>query len=333
MTKPFPDAICVIIAARNAAAILPAAIRSALSQPGVTEVVLVDDASTDDTAAVAESAGDGSGRLRVISLKTNRGPAAARNVAIENSAAPLIAILDADDFFFPGRFEAMLQHRDWDLIADNIAFTRTSHPQHQPQDFQARARSLSTIEFIEGNISQPGLRRGEIGFLKPVMRRSFLDEHGLRYNENLRLGEDYDLYLRALVKGARYTVIEHVGYGAVVRPDSLSGQHRTEDLRRLCEADAAVRKTPGLPEDVAAAIRRHESHIRDRYRLRAFLDSKKRGGMAEALRFALRDPAAMPAIASGIYSDKTQRLRPAQADVAPETGFRYLLPGVPLAHK
>ena len=333
MAEPSTDAICVIIAAKNAASTLATAIESALSQPAVAEVVIVDDASTDYTAAVAESTNDGSGRLRVISLESNRGPAAARNIAIENSTAPLIAILDADDFFFPRRFEAMLQHQEWDLIADNIAFTRTSRPQHRPQDFQARARSLSPIEFIEGNISQPGLRRGEIGFLKPVMRRSFLDAHSLRYNESLRLGEDYDLYLRALVKGAHYPVIEHVGYGAVVRPDSLSGQHRTEDLRRLCEADAAVRKTPGLSKDITAAIHRHEHHIRDRYRLRAFLDSKKRGGMAEAMRFALRDPAAMPAIASGIYRDKTQRFRPAQADAAPETGFRYLLPGVPLAQK
>ena len=332
MPEPTPEAICVIIAAKNAAATIPTAISSALSQPAVAEVVVVDDGSTDDTASVAEGADDGSGRLRVLSLPRNVGPAAARNHAIAHSQAPLIAILDADDFFFPGRFEAMLRHAGWDFIADNIAFTRHASGQHEPQAFEARARSLSTVEFIQGNISVPGSRRGEIGFLKPVMRRSFLDSHDLRYNEDLRLGEDYDLYLRALVKGARYTVIEHCGYGAVVRSDSLSGRHRTEDLRRLYEADRSVRATAGLPADVMAALREHERHIRGRYELRAFLDRKRSGGAAEAVAYAIRNPRAVPAITTGVLRDKTRRFR-REPDAAPETGLRYLLPGIPIPQK
>lgn len=332
MSEPDSDGICVIIAAKNAAATIRTAISSALSQPAVAEVIVVDDGSTDKTALVAEGADDGTGRLEVLSLPTNRGPAAARNHAIAHSKAPLIAILDADDFFFPSRFEAMLRHTEWDFIADNIAFTRHASGPHEPQVFEARARSLSTVEFIEGNISRPGSRRGEIGFLKPVMRRSFLDRHDLRYDENLRLGEDYDFYLRALVKGARYTVIEHCGYGAVVRGDSLSSQHRTDDLRRLYQTDIAVRTTAGLPADVMAALRQHERHIRARYDLRAFLDSKRSGGAAGAIAYVLRHPAAVPAIAAGIVRDKTPRLGH-EPEAAPETGLRYLLPGVPVAQK
>ena len=58
--------VCVIIAARNAARTIPAAIASALREPEVAEVVVVDDASTDDTAQVARAADDGSGRLSVM---------------------------------------------------------------------------------------------------------------------------------------------------------------------------------------------------------------------------------------------------------------------------
>lgn len=333
---PVKDAetVCVIIAAKNAASTISLAIRSALAEPSVDEVVVIDDGSTDDTAAIARGTDDGTGRLHVVSFQANRGPAAARNHAISISRAPLIAILDADDFFFPGRFAAMLQHRDWDFIADNIAFTREAAHAPKPELFEARARMLSTLEFIEGNISKPGVRRGEIGFLKPVMRRSFLDRYGLRYNENLRLGEDYDLYLRALVKGARYIVIEHCGYGAVVRPDSLSGQHRTEDLRRLYEADRSIRAASGLAPDVDAALAQHEKHIVARYELRAFLDCKKNHGKAAAIHHVLARPQALPAIAAGILRDKTRAFkRSGEADAAPATGLRYLLSGVPVAHK
>jgi succinoglycan biosynthesis protein ExoU len=95
-----PDAgICVIIAARDAAATVGRAIRSALAEPEVAEVLLVDDGSRDRTADEALAADDGTGRLLVLSLDRNRGPAFARNHAIARSTAPLLSILDADDFF------------------------------------------------------------------------------------------------------------------------------------------------------------------------------------------------------------------------------------------
>src|SRR5262245_48322064 len=100
-------AVCVIIAARNASATIARAVRSALRERQVAEVVVVDDGSTDATADAAYDADDGSGRLKLLVLSKNRGPAAARNHAIARSSAPLIAVLDADDFFLPGRFDAL----------------------------------------------------------------------------------------------------------------------------------------------------------------------------------------------------------------------------------
>ncbi|KEQ04469.1 glycosyltransferase family 2 protein [Pseudorhizobium pelagicum] len=335
MSEETGDAVCVIIAARNAAGTIAMAVASALEQPQVSEVVVVDDASSDATAAAARAADDGSGRLRVVSFDTNRGPAAVRNHAISISSAPLVAILDADDFFFPGRFAAMLEQRDWDFIADNIAFMHQPAAHRRPQLFQPRARQLSTLEFIEGNISRPGIRRGEIGFLKPVMRRAFLARHDLRYNEALRLGEDYELYLRALIKGARYTVIEHCGYGAVVRADSLSGQHRTEDLKRLCAADGAIRTASRLAAPLDRALGRHQRHIRDRYELRAFLDTKARNGSLFALRHLIARPTALPAVATGILRDKLRRAdkRDGDGDAVAQADYRYLLAGTPVAQK
>src|SRR5690606_24091498 len=113
----------------------------------------------------ALAADDGSGRLRVISFETNRGPSAARNHAISVSSSPLIAILDADDFFFPGRFGPMLAEDSWDLIADNIAFIHDVADRSHPEHFEVRTRMMSLAGFVEGNISRRGAQRGEIGFL------------------------------------------------------------------------------------------------------------------------------------------------------------------------
>ncbi|MBB6484482.1 glycosyltransferase family 2 protein [Rhizobium lusitanum] len=334
MTDSAEKSVCVIIAAKNAGDTIGLAVASALREPEVAEVVVIDDGSTDGTAAVAAQADDGSGRLNIQTFERNRGPAAARNHAIEISAAPLIGILDADDFFFPGRFRSLLADDDWDFVADNIAFVNadTVPEAHNRLDhFDARPRFLDLAGFVEGNISKRGVRRGEIGFLKPLMRRSFLNAHGLRYNEALRLGEDYDLYVRALAKSARYKIIHSCGYGAVVRGDSLSGRHRTEDLRRLYEADRSILAKEGLSHGDAAAIRRHERHIRDRYELRHFLDIKSQSGLVAAAGYALAHPFAVSAIASGILADKTERFRKSGSPIAHSgaNGLRYLLQAAP----
>jgi succinoglycan biosynthesis protein ExoU len=324
--------VSVVIAARNAAGTIARAVSSALRQPEVAEVVVVDDASTDRTAKVADAAHDGSGRLVVVRLEANRGPAGARNLAIDRSSAPFIAILDADDFYLPFRFRNLFAGDDWDIAADNIMFvseeTSVSPPRDVPPSDPARRR-LGLEEFIEGNISRGGMHRGELGFLKPVVSRRFLDSQGLRYDENLRLGEDYDFYVRAMMRGARFVVTDACGYVATVRPGSLSGNHRTEDLRRLAEADGALLRIGGLPESVAAALRRHERHVRDRYRLRRFLDRKAEAGMASALAFAFSSAGNPLPIARGVAADKARALHrrvvPAFA-LSDQPPVRFLMP-------
>ena len=321
--------VCVVIAARNAAATIGRAVRSALREKRVSEVVVIDDASTDSTAEAAFAADDGSGRLRASRLSDNRGPAFARNHAIAHSAAPMIAILDADDFFLEGRFDRLLGKDDWDFVADNIVFVDEADAGRtdlRVPDFEAAPRFLGLPDFVQGNISRRGAPRGETGFLKPVMRRTFLDRHGLRYDERLRLGEDYDLYARSLAKGARFKIVHGCGYGAVVRADSLSGRHRTPDLKHLYEADRAILALPEVSGEAQKALRRHERHIRARYELRRFLDVKAGAGLAGAGLHALARPAALPAIVAGVAADKFDalkaKIRPAGRKIEPR---RYLL--------
>jgi succinoglycan biosynthesis protein ExoU len=321
-------AVCVIIAAKNASGTIARAIRSALRERQVAEVVVVDDGSTDATAATACEADDGSGRLQLLVHSQNKGPAVARNNAIARSSAPLIAVLDADDFFLPGRFDRLLIGDDWDFVADNIVFIDARNAAAEPEvpDFAAEPRFLDIEGFVEGNISRRGAARGEIGFLKPLMRRAFIDAHGLRYREDLRLGEDFELYARALLKGARYKVLNSCGYGAVVRPDSLSGKHRTLDLQRLYEADRAMLAEATLSGPARRVLVRHERHIRSRYELRNFLDLKAEAGLARAGLQALANPLALPAIISGAAADKLAAFTARQTAAYEPRHPRYLLP-------
>ena len=88
--------VSVIIPAFNRATILPRAIRSVQAQTmGDWELLVVDDASGDGTAAAVESIGDA--RIRVLRHATNGGPNAARQTGLDAARGEWIALLDSDD--------------------------------------------------------------------------------------------------------------------------------------------------------------------------------------------------------------------------------------------
>ncbi|MCP2137814.1 succinoglycan biosynthesis protein ExoU [Rhizobium sp. SLBN-94] len=313
MSTRTEPSVCVIVAAKDAEATIARAVNSALNQIETAEVIVVDDASTDDTFRVAKMCDDGSGRLRVVRFELNRGPSSARNFAISISTSPVISILDADDFFLPGRLSNLLRHTEWDMIADNIAFVSNVSLQDGLAElipkFPNEPRTMDLVEFVKGNISTRRAKRAEIGFLKPLIRRSLLARHSVRYDETLRLGEDYDLYTRLLLHGAVYMVTRNCGYVAVVRNESLSGQHRTSDLERLHQATKKiVQKSDFTSKDVYAILKQHSEHIRFRYELRRFLDVKTSSGYRGAIFHLIKNPKAVPAVVHGITIDKTEKL-------------------------
>ena len=224
-------------------------------------VIVVDDASTDDTAdVVGRIALEYSGRVVVKRLERNYGPGAARNIGLGLSTAPWVAVLDADDFFLQGRMEQLLSYADDnDFIADDLLQVDESDDGRQSRLFEALVdpRQLNLEQFVLGNLSRPGRLRKELGFLKPLMRRSFLDQHSLRYDESLRLGEDYALYARALAMRARFIVIPACGYVSVVRSDSISGRHSLADLERFRDVNDELSGIPGLGAREKRALRCH----------------------------------------------------------------------------
>lgn len=95
----------VVIPTFNHAAYLPDAITSALAQTAPVEVIVVDDGSTDETAAVLERYAD---RVRVITLP-HGGPIAARNAGIDAARGEFLMFLDADDVIAPEKVQAQLE--------------------------------------------------------------------------------------------------------------------------------------------------------------------------------------------------------------------------------
>lgn len=287
------DRVAVIIAAYNAQDTIGRAIYSALADPAVSEVIVVDDASQDQTVTVAKSCEDGTARLKVFVQPLNNGPAAARNRAILESRSAWITILDADDFYQGPRISKMLEHADKaEMIADDmwqVCVDAIDGPKKQLLDGKmALPCTVSLEEFILSNVTRKGHERAELGFIKPLIKRSHLQEHNISYRENMRLGEDYDLYARILATGGRLYLLPAQGYVSVVRPDSLSGRHRTEDLKALRDCNIMIKDDYDLPQSARNALWQHYIDTDCRYQWRVLIEAVKHKKPLAAIQTFLR---------------------------------------------
>ena len=242
-----PPLVSVIIPAYNAEAYIGRAIESTLEQTlSNIEVVVVDDASSDSTLEIINNYAERDARVKAIANPTNLGAACARNRAIDASSGEWITPLDADDWFSPSRLSSLLEsvqdsstaNAPIDMIADDFYFV--DHVNLEPQGtFVERNKAIyqQPIEitasfFVTESNKEWGNTVGP-GYLKPLIRRSLLEKHGIRYRESVRVGQDFFLYLDCLIAGARFWFHPEPHYFYLVRPGSLSRRSDESKLERF----------------------------------------------------------------------------------------------------
>jgi succinoglycan biosynthesis protein ExoO/succinoglycan biosynthesis protein ExoU len=285
-------AASIVIPAWNAACFIEATLRSACAQTERRiEVLVVDDCSTDDTAAVVERFSRIDPRVRLLRTPVNGGPSRACNVGFAAAQGDWIAILDADDAYEPDRIEALCalgEAQAAELVTDNLLRVFEDGAPSEPlipTTGGERTFELTLRGFFEGNI-RGGKRRATYGYLQPMFRRAFLERHGLRFDETMRLAEDFDFYVRCMLAGGRWWVTTRPMYRCLIRAGSLSEAHGPADVDPLRRLDQRLLQAPIVVADPALArvIRRHLAGL-DRYRhYRPFTDAVKARSWGAAAR-------------------------------------------------
>lgn len=193
---PAPATVSAIIPTYNAERYVAEAIDSALGQTSPpNEVIVVDDGSTDGTVNVVRRYGD-----RVVLLQQpNRGPAAARNVGLKAAHSEFIAFLDADDVWSPRNLElqvAILRDNPRCVMSygDIRWFTNSPHPDVM------NAGPSDDLYMPEGDVAPDLIRHFLWATPAVVARREIVLKLG-GFDETLRIGEDYDLWLRLASAG------------------------------------------------------------------------------------------------------------------------------------
>jgi succinoglycan biosynthesis protein ExoU len=279
-TAPIEPAVTIIIAAYCAEKTLLRAVMSASSQTVPVDIVIIDDCSTDDTYNIAMNLALSDLNINAYQTTQNGGPGAARNLGLAKCKTQWVAILDSDDFMAPDRIENLLEQaieNNLDLLADDIYRVTdvdlTATDQRLFSGSDLGLRTLTLRHFIAGNLRSETGQRGQLGFVKPLMRRQFLQDKGLIYAPDMRLAEDYLLYAQALIAGARFSMTNPFGYYAVFRADSLSSNHSTDDLGAIVAADHQLLDHPDLSPTERAVITQHRLETRREWAWRQLIDA------------------------------------------------------------
>ena len=218
--------VSVIIPCHNAAEYLADALESVRDQTLRNfECIIVDDASSDGSRSIAERFVDTDQRFTLISSKERRGASASRNAAIAQATGRWLALLDADDLYLPDRLEVLTgigEREGADLVFDDQLITEFPNAvsRHRAFGFTRQQFSFTQEDFFSG--SRLFRRSFPIGYIKPLIRREFLDRTGASYDSSIASGEDFLFYAHLFAARPLCIGTSFAGYVYRRRRGSLS---------------------------------------------------------------------------------------------------------------
>ena len=184
--------VSVIVPVYNVSEFLPRCLESLLGQTLTEmEVLCVDDASTDDSAAVVRSFAEKDCRVRLLEQE-HQGVSAARNLGLENARGEFVAFVDADDWVESTMLERLVSKAE-----DCDVAVCSAQVHYEDDDSRASLERALTVEDGlwqkngENSVWKCLERKGSWPFVwNKLYRRELLQKHKIRFSSRLSLGED-----------------------------------------------------------------------------------------------------------------------------------------------
>lgn len=255
--------VTVVIPVHNGRSHLDRALDSVVSQSYTNlEIIVSDDGSTDDSAAVARAWMERDGRVRLIqSASASGAPARPRNLAIASSTGSYIALLDHDDVWLPDKIELQverLQKTGADVCYSRCLIEDADSVQGR-EDYHQRWTPWLR-ELPEGDLRAELTIDDVVPCCTAMFRRALAERLG-GFAEHLPAIEDYDFWLRSSRKGATFCAVDRPT--AVYRwsAGSLSDRNRMQRRALLVDMWRALAAAHPTDRHVRTATRRAERDL------------------------------------------------------------------------
>lgn len=215
------DLVSVVIPTYNRGYCIERAVNSVLNQTWKNlELIVVDDASTDDTESVIRGMKDS--RIKYVRYEENRGANHARNVGIHNAKGNYIAFNDSDDEWVPEKLEKQMKQL---LLADrtdgNVGCVYCVVTKYDKGEITQVAPDLSVLgESAIGDIYQFMQSHMFISTQTLLMKKEVFEEVGM-FNEDLKRLQDWELLLRVAQK-YKFTLVQESLVNAYIQEECIS---------------------------------------------------------------------------------------------------------------
>ncbi|MDK8274529.1 glycosyltransferase family 2 protein [Varibaculum cambriense] len=203
--------ISVIVPVYNVEKYLPRCLESIRKQDfSDLEIICINDGSTDASSSLLEISAQLDPRIIVIN-QPNSGVSAARNRGLDTASGEIIMFVDADDFLVPGACKVVTQAFS-NNKPDILTFAASGITFGQPSPWLRNALSpkQSVVHGFDKNLFKKARERPYIWL--SAFSRSFIQEHALRFDEELAIGEDQLFYLDAYARAELTATIEKTLY-------------------------------------------------------------------------------------------------------------------------
>ena len=220
--------VSVILPTYNRAHCLPEAISSVLDQSFKDlEILVIDDASTDDIEAVVRDIGDS--RIRYFRLDRNSGAAAARNLGLAEAHGRYIAFQDSDDLWLPGKLARQLEFLEAQppevgvVTGIKIIYGRDPHRIYGPGRVDCAPDPHHPLTLEEDQLKR-SLLENRISLQNALFRRDCMTETNW-FDPLAKANNDWEFVVRLTQRKLIFEVIEPVVL-AMMSPDSISVKPR-----------------------------------------------------------------------------------------------------------
>jgi len=250
------EKVSVIIPTFNRAKYIGEAIDSVLAQTyPVSEIIVIDDGSTDRTKDIVRKYGH---PVKYV-FQENRGPSSARNMGLRMAQGNYIAFIDSDDMWEPDKVEIQIdffrKYPQVDFVFGHMANFSSSDSSHEPEilnkrvcryfkeNYRSPERALDYL-MIENVIPTPTV----------MFKSNCLKTVGF-FNENLFCTEDFDFWLR-FVYHCRIGFIDRIFIRRRLHATNIINDYLLRFQSKLTVLEAFGRKYPDLPKSTKRELRR-----------------------------------------------------------------------------
>lgn len=247
--------VSVIIPVHNGGVYLRECLDSVLAQTlDALEVIVVDDASTDDTPEILASCVESArGKVRVITQSSNQGVSAARNLGIANARGTYIAFVDADDLVRPRMYAHLAEVAETnhlDVVSCGIqVFEGQEALSAVPYPMPAGVHSNQEVR----ELLQSGFTSKLLWFpFRSLYRRTLVQTYSVRFDTQIRKGEDSLFNLEVLSRAQQCAAVADAYYLYRKHAASVTARplpSESGNLEALGDRVTAFLRAEGFPQE------------------------------------------------------------------------------------